>query len=500
MYQKSVSLDKNDIQLQNQMIKDIIRDYFEFREFFRNNNKDFRLKEFSLKDYTPTKEDFVARKVNEFQTKFKDYSLLRIMPSGKFLSIPVKNGVFIYPKSFTRFLDRIKDINSIPVHEIDPTPIDEFMGTFPINNNYNLEFFLIRFFEVVKFLNIPLRPREVEILRIFTNINFLRFKSDGLDRFYPPSQTELLKILDLKKSSRLQILRSKNILYNYRICYPDQVIMNPAKHGFFFTSFDIKKEKLRDLECLQPFIFWKFDFQDFSTIAACVPFGNLEDLLGHYDYTPLLNWQWSINSKYFLPRKYSIKDAWNSFSVPKFSTLTVSSNEGVNWDIRPEFNTYTINELEVIKNLSKTSIMNLRSYENLTDKISPAGVRKIAQRLIKKEIFQLYPGINHINLQNIICLKFETKNKELFQNIKNNLLLFPISHVLYNEEDGKILSYIHIPKEFIYELVFQLKDLETVYPEVSVNMKPLMNNYYVSRCLRLYQIDFSVKNGVAYLN
>jgi hypothetical protein len=500
MSQGTVSLEKKIEKLENQIIKAIVNDYFEFREFFKENNKDFRLKNYSLTEYNLRKEDFISKKVKEFYSNYKNYDLLRIMPRGKLLSIPVKNGVFIYPKSFTRYMDRIKDINSIPIREIDLTPLDEFMRSFPIETNYLLEFFLIRFFDVVKYLNIPLRPREVELLKLFTNIKFLRFKSDGIDRFFPPSQIELLKILELKKNNRLQILRAKNLLFNYRICYPDQIIMNPAKLGFFFATFDVEKEEQTELEKLQPHIFWKFDFQDFSNITVCVPFGNVEDILEPFNYTPLLNWQWKVSLKHFALEKYEIDNAWKNFSVHKFSNQVILSDEGVIWDIRPEFNDFSQNEIEVIKKMSTTTIVNLHSYESLSDKLSPAGVRKIAQRLIKKEIFQLYPGINHINLQNIICLKFETKNKELFQNIKNSLLTFPISHVLYNEDDGKILSYIHIPKEFIYELVFQLKDLKTVYPEVSVNMKPLMNNYYITRCLKLYQIDFSIKNGVACLN
>ena len=36
----------------------------------------------------------------------------------------------------------------------------------------------------------------------------------------------------------------------------------------------------------------------------CIPFGDIPELIGKYDYIPFTDWFWNINLKNFQPKKY----------------------------------------------------------------------------------------------------------------------------------------------------------------------------------------------------
>jgi hypothetical protein len=486
------------LSLDESMIQSIINDYFEFRSFFKSNT--------DYKDQTQIskKKELLKAKSLKFYEKFSNHPLVtdgpraeEILKSQYNVFVSFKNGSFMYPKSFVRYIDRLQDFNTISIKPIDLTPMDEFMKAFPLEKG--LFAFLQRFFDIVRNLVISLRPREVDLVKVYTNIRFLKEKINGSDRYYPPQPTEILKVFGLKQKSVLQVSRADNFLYNNRVCFPTLAIMNSAKYGFTFAAIDYPNDYPDLIKELIPYRFWDFKFKDFSTLLACVPLGNTDELLDQFNYILMDNWSWNLNFQHFNPSKYDTSKAWETFNVPNLTKRTRLVNYA-SWDIIPKRVEYNQNEIEIIRKLSSTNIMNLKSYDALSDKLSASGTREIVKKLVKNEVFQLYPGFNHINLQNYIMVRIETRDKELFENIVANLLTLPVAHIFSNKSEGLILSSINVPKESISDLVFELKGLKSLYEDIKVEIANLLDPFFVSQILSLKDIDFSVKNGTATLN
>lgn len=485
--------------MEEAMIQTIIKDYFEFRNFF-----EIEVTYDTDSEIVKTKKDLLKSKSKQFYENYYSHPLVlsgeraeKILASDSVVLISFKDVAFVYPKSFVRYMDRLQDNNTISIRTIDMSLLDDYMHVYPIEQG--IEIFFERFFQIVKKFQIALRPREVDLLKLYTDIRFISETSTGTKRYYPPRTTEILKIFGLKKKSILQVSRADNFLYNNRICYLTSIIMNPAKFGFTFAAIDYPTDYPELVDGLRPFCIWEMNFRYFSTLIVCVPLGNTDELLNDLNYILLDNWNWNLNFQHFNPIKYDTSKAWTTFDIPNLSRDTRLSHY-ISWNIIPERVEFSSNEIEIIRKLSGTNVINLQSYDNLSKALSPSGTREIVKKLFNKDVCQLYPRFNHIDLHNLLILRIETKNNKLFEKIISNLLTLPIVHVLTNKSEGLIYTYANLPSKSVPNLIFELKGLKTINPRIKIDVANVLDSYYISHILNLNKISFKVKNGTAFLS
>lgn len=157
--------------LEKKMIKNIIEGYFECKSFFQARKDNTNL------EFHKEKQKFLRRISQEFFEKFQNHPYCvkddygrEVVEKYNRVLLKFRSGGFFFPKTFSIFMDRLQDINVTPVREIDLTDLDEYMKGF--SDLDNLEDFLSGFFIVIKSLTIPLRQREVEVLKILTKPEF----------------------------------------------------------------------------------------------------------------------------------------------------------------------------------------------------------------------------------------------------------------------------------------------------------------------------------------
>ena len=109
-----------DIKQEIELINEIKSGYLECRSFFKKyTNKDYEI-------HTHRKKEFLHNLCIEFYNKFNSLSQLypvedvkAIIDRNNFIPIQFKNGGFEYPRSFTIYIDKLKDINLTPEKDLD---------------------------------------------------------------------------------------------------------------------------------------------------------------------------------------------------------------------------------------------------------------------------------------------------------------------------------------------------------------------------------------------
>ena len=484
--------------IEEDMIIDIIEGYFKFKTFF-NNNIDY-----SNTDQILKKEELAYNLSHDFYNKFGGiHDSIMIDEFGKkYLEkinnviIPFKNGSFFYPRSFTTYIDCLKDTNNTPIRKIDVSIVDNFMENF--NPSLGLEKFLSQFFDAIKSIIIPLRPREVELFHLLTDINFLHKIENLKPRTVQPSDIDMITGLGYDNSKKSRVNRSFRFLKSYRVCTPNSIIMNPSKFGFDFVSFEYPKDYRELVNDFSQFFFWEFPFNEKINVIACIPSGETDLLL---DFNPnfLDNWSWNLNLKSFQPEKYDSFQAWEKYILPDFNGINRISNY-VSWDLTvPLKDNFRDNEIEILRNISKFNNVTIDSINTLSNSLSPGGINHILKSFAENDVYRIYPGINHIGLNYYNCIKFETKNKELFDNILHTILSFPIAHAFSNRETGIIICYFHVPKNYLSDVLINIRMFTQNYPSVKVEISDPFSYPKISRVPKLFKYNFKVENGIAYL-
>ncbi|OLS21684.1 MAG: hypothetical protein HeimC3_34380 [Candidatus Heimdallarchaeota archaeon LC_3] len=478
--------------IEEEVINEIASGYFECRDFFSTyTNKDYEI-------YTKKKKNFLLSLCMRFHEKFGDFSflypvdksyILKTMKKSYFIPLIVKNGGFEYPKSFVVYFDLIKDINVASVKLPDFTSIDSYFKNFKISEGLN-EFFK-GFFSRLKKITIPLRKREVDVLKLISDPNFLKIKSDGGFHISPISDRHILEGLSLSNKNLKKIERATTLLLNYKICWYTGVIVNASKFGFYYvlidSSFPFNDE-------LKPFLFWDIKFSHNEYRILCIPFDSTEELLQGIDYIPLTNWSWNSNMNAFDNKKI---DTWENFKTPTLQTASLESSNYVNWDLMsPLQRKYKPWEIHVIKTLSRTSNLSLYSLEELFPDIHVNAIMKFLEEFVEKNVFQYYNSINFIGLDFRIGVRFSIDNKDLFSNFKNSLIMYPIAHLFTNEEEKQGLGFIHIPRNAVSYFLEQIDEFKEKNPDAEIELT--FNNFnLLNRSLNLTNFNLDIENGIA---
>ena len=79
-------------------------------------------------------------------------------------------------------------------------------------------------------------------------------------------------------------------------------------------------------------------------------------------------------------------------------------------------------------------------------------------------------------------------------------MTLPICHAYSNEEDKLIISYFNIPKNFIEDLTDQLHLLSVLLGDkITIEYELLPKTKTLFKVPQIKNIDFTVRNGIAYL-
>jgi hypothetical protein len=492
----------NELALNDQlMIKDIIVGYFQCRRFFsqnqdNQNNLQLQSKKKLLKNLSS---NFFDKYYFHPRLMKDDYNKEVLKKQSK-VFLKYKDASFIYPYSFTRFMDRLQDKNIIPIREIDLGILDSFMNRF--SKKSNLESFFAGFFLVVKSLLIPLRERDVELLRLLTNAQFLLEDKDGSVRIHVPEIEEILQVLGYGKKQYLRIKRSLKFLYRFRICFINAVIMNPAKFGFFYAKIEYSKANIY-VQSLRKFILCDFPFDGHRLAIVCVPYGNASELLDNKSLKVLkiTNWFWKNDFESYTHKK-DIVDGWSNFQIPDFLAKNTIIDNFVHWNLEKSYkDEFNINEIEILKNLSKVYGLSVESLAQLSKNLSSGGVRRILEKFVENGVYQLYPCVAHLGIKDIIFIKITCKNEEYFESLVNNLLSFPESHVFTNNHEKTIYSYFRVPEKLIIQISDKFNLLRYLLEDkIDLKYELAPPDIIIRKFIDLSDLKFGVHNGIANLN
>ncbi|OLS16573.1 MAG: hypothetical protein HeimC3_53190 [Candidatus Heimdallarchaeota archaeon LC_3] len=466
-----------------EIIEEIRAGYIECRLFFHDHkgntkkNKNLRTK-------------FLVEICEKFLGKFKTYQNLfpisidglhRTIKKSQWIPIKFNNGGFEYPRSFSVYLDHISSQNNLFFSDLDLSDLDLFINNFP--TSFNLNEFFKGFYRTLTRIEIPLRLREKNILKLLINPEFLRTDLDGSLRILPPNEKDIVNTL-LKKDFSLKNARtSLKFLSRMKICNYTGIIMNMGKLGFNYLLTDISSLLEIGESENQPknYSFWEINFPFFSSKIYCSPSFDRKNM--SKNYIPLTNWLWNINLNQF---DKDISNPWKNFRIPNlFLNISINSEFFVNWKLEAKSHLkFEPWQVPIIKSISRYNNYNLSSLEELSPEIDSNQLINFVKGLVKNRVFQFYPTLNFIGIENKIAIRYSTKNKNLFKNITSGLLMFPITHIFTNEEMGEAIGYIHIPKHTIGPFLSQIEELkyfnESLFFEYQLNRLKL-----TKRCLNL---------------
>ncbi|MFW9930049.1 MAG: hypothetical protein ACFFD1_11710 [Candidatus Thorarchaeota archaeon] len=486
------------------LISDVIDGYFEIKNFLLQNTN------FSQKEILEKKRQFLSNNINSFFEKHKDNEYLNLHEEKRIFLSKYENkewvylisskGTINYPFSFVYLFDRLKNGNKIPLSPIDTTSLDIFMKNFDNKNGFDL--FIEGFFDALKNIIIPLRPRESDVLSILTNIEFLKTNKEGTPRYHFPEIKEILESLGLRKKSILRVKRSLSLLYSFYICLPHYINFNPTKIGFVLVAIDSSKDFNNVPQELKKYIYWQIPFIEKNLTILCLPAGNASELLNDTNSDYFLKWYWNIDYSKYQAEYNDPLFAWNELQIPNLQQSQSFSNNYQKWDLDdPIRDKLTEVHIEIIKNLTKSSVLVDNNIARLTKKKSSTSIKNFLIKLIRNDVYQFYPLVNHVGLPYATGLRFKTGNKIIYENVKNALLSFPKVDILANDDQQYFVSSFHLPNHALTSFLNQLRSLKKIYQDkIDYDVSDPRYTPKLTRCMNLSKINFHYRDGLAFLN
>ncbi|MHA2364227.1 MAG: hypothetical protein ACXAC7_09740 [Candidatus Hodarchaeales archaeon] len=483
--------------LEQEMILFIKSSYLRCKNFFANSELTTVQK----------KKAFLINECTEFFNRFKGHPSCISTERAKnqiyrhqYFPLMYKSGGFEFPRSFTRFMDTIKDANTRPNPMPDISILDNYLEDCPVT--ISLDQFFHGFFNRMLQIIIPLRKREVQVLRLLANKDFLKFTDTGKRknepdlsyRISPPSDKEILKALKMRQNQIATVERATNVLFKYRVLFASSIIMNPSKLGFYFVLCeDLTQTQQSDL---RKYIFWRIPFNNFVKYILCVPFGEIEELLAHIDYLPLTHWFWDVDIS-----QYDQQTRWDNFNVSEFVySDAVSVVEDYRHWILNDSSLINLKsyEIEVIKNLSSMNHFSVDSLSELAESVNPTVIQRFLKKLVKNEVYQIYPRVNFIGIDYKVGLYFSLKDANKFENLMNSLLRFPINLIFTNYQEQIGLAYIRLPRKLLSDFLDRVAEFNN-FSDAQLEINDLTQKKYITRSMNLSTLNFTVENGIAYL-
>ena len=449
-------------------------------------------------DFADEEEKFLEQEARTFYERFSHHPWIirgerveRYISKFHFVPLRFRDGLFEYPRTFARYLDRTKDL-----HYLSPKAIwglddlDDFVDKIP--KQIGLDTFLTGFFDYIKRVELDLRRREMAVLRVMSNMDFLRVRRDLMPRTVLPTAEELLDGLHWPQTKLNSVKRARKLLLDFRVCDLRAIILNAGKIGFYYAALLLEPESIS--EGLKPYVLWQIPYRDRLMLVLCMPFGEVETLVGGEDYVPLNNLLWSVD----LSQYDGVSGRrWQDFRYRLFAdAVTNYRNCDLNQPVKHDLNS---NEIDILRRLSSNPVLSFESRDQLSNTMNSRSIHKFLGRMVLDDVYQYYPYLNHLGLDYRICFLLEVENDlKLFNQVINGLLSYPIIDIYLNWEQEFAVGSVNIPRPVIHKWITDLRDFYT--PEIGIRFSPqnLMIPSKISRCPPLFQMPaFAMEHGSA---
>ncbi|OLS16796.1 MAG: hypothetical protein HeimC3_51160 [Candidatus Heimdallarchaeota archaeon LC_3] len=277
------------------------------------------------------------------------------------------------------------------------------------------------------------------------------------------------------------------------------MIMNAAKFGFFYAMIEYQ-DKHPDIELIKNYIHLDLAFKNHRVAIVCVPYGNVSELLKNFDFIQLTEWKWNFNFHEFSHDKNDTFNGWGNYKGPDLLSKSTRIDEYVHWDLETSYkDEFSLNEIEILKNLSKSNTLSLRSLDLLSDKQSSGGIRHHLANFAENGIFQLYPHVAHLGLKDIIFVKIYCKDMEFYKSLQHNFLSFPESHIFTNDKENLIIGYFHLPSNLTNIVTDQLNLLTLLLGNnIELEYELLPKDKMLRKFIELSKFNFAVRHGSAF--
>ena len=475
------------------MISFIKESYKKSKEFFAQENLSRK-----------ARNQFLEQLSQEFYQKFSDHPIIAKtqlsdfnLRNKRYATFQNLQKDFLFPHTFVKFLDRSPDANILLKYSPDMTPIEEYLENVP--NNISLDLFFKGFFMRLYKIGVPLRRREIAVLRVLLNKEFLHTKKDGSARILPPIDEEVLEYFSLGKKQLKTVRRGTTLLYHYDICFPHTIMMNPGKMGFSVIAINGDEKPLAAE--LQKFIFWEIPFNETNiTRILSIPSIDLSTLVKGDEYIQLTQCFWDFNASQF-----DEDDWWSKIHIPEFGlpSTSVQAAGYASWDLTPNATMeFTRNDVMVLKNLTHLNYLSedMLSFLGTDNNLTVSEISKSLEQMVIHKIFQLSPELNFVGTSFPLFIRFNITQSNLFDSIINSLLLLPESIIMTNKQAGFGLIYLKIPPHFVAELLDNIVEFKNNNPEQNIDIVNFTRPYTFSRSFDVSELNFTIKTTEAKLS
>lgn len=474
-------------EMDSEIIAYIKKNYFILKDFFQNHKYNKTI------DYSKEQKRLLKQISKEFFSKYHSHPSVisddrakKYLEKYYFVAIKFQNGAFDFPRSFSRYLDQTGDPNHFPFEDIDLTDLDFFMERYQPDS---LDSFLLGFFRIWKRIIIPLRSREFDILKTLADLEFLRQHADGRYRTTPPTYKDIIDALQYDAKQFRTVKRARTFLRKYFVCNTDFIILNSSKVGFYYAMIEIQNNQ--SLIGLEKYVLWKIPFNSSTLFVVCVPKGNIDELLDIHEYIPLNHWKWNVNLSQF-----DRKSHWGYF---KNDLLADYVGKYRDWDLTTPIPDLNQHQIETLRNFSFSNHVSLSSANELSDETDTKSIHKLIEKWARNDVFQFYPRINQIGINCRVGIKLEIKQKDLLEKIVTGLLGNPVVDIFVNDELRTAIGSINIPYHYLTSFLDNIAMFRELYPEEVYEIQDLTKESTINRCQDLNQINFEMKDGLAYL-
>ncbi|MFW9929217.1 MAG: hypothetical protein ACFFD1_07490 [Candidatus Thorarchaeota archaeon] len=368
------------------LIKDIREGYYECKKFFEKyTNEGYEI-------YTRQKKEFLKEIAKKFYEKHKEYVKKSITEEEveerirKEKTIPIKynEGIFEYPESFVAYMDRIVDINVLSVKKIDMEEVERYMETVP--KHYNFDQFCQGYYRRLQRVKVPLRRREIQLLGILTDHEFLKKTQEGKPRIQYPTIEEIMIGLRMDEKKKKAVERALNMLERYRIINPTKILFNPAPLGYELWLVDIPAN-LKEHTDVKTYLTAEIGCQT-RIIYYGLP-AQLQEAIGNKVYIPMTNWIWNVNIK-------AVGQGFRKQKVPNFmdDEQEKKGKRYNDWDLTKAIpRKLTPEQYEIVQELSSRGQLTQEIITGMEKKTDKETVKKTLEYLVENNVFQYYPEI-----------------------------------------------------------------------------------------------------------
>ncbi|OLS19142.1 MAG: hypothetical protein HeimC3_47180 [Candidatus Heimdallarchaeota archaeon LC_3] len=467
------------------LIKTISKYYFICRKFFKRHQDyqdqiQLKAKEYLLKNIQKEIRRDVKNNYLFFENENSDIKSGE--DSNYSIILKTKKHSYNFPHFFIKYMDRLQNINMIPIKELDLRPLDRFMQGFSENSASTID--LDQYFDLLQqhlqLVYIPLRKREKELFNFLTSLPLYEKTLIGNKRLSLPDIQELH---DLTGRSEYNLYRSLKFLLENNIV---SIIPSIDYSRLNFTYYLIFNEKSNEFNnSLKNFIFWEMPQEKKDYYLVIIPPNRKEKFLSNYQPLKITKYYYNINL-FDIHNRIEQKESNMLPDLNSFSART-SNYQKINLDfpLTPDnnLNKADIATLGRISTTSIQSIFDLNRFNQDIQKSTNSAIRSLRE----KDIIYYFPQVNHIGLTfQTLILTFSSS--QLLENALHVFLSYPVSQCFIDETNTTLICAVWFPKEYLSTFLINARMFITSYSETQAKIS-LLKSARINQKIKISQND-----------